>query len=106
MQYGGAGLAMKHNPNVLVIEDSEEDADLLLELRRGGFNPTYQRVDKPHSSAKAGGSALGRGSFDFHAPLYHAESARDGSERDPMCRLDRLRHHRRGRGGGDAGGGA
>ena len=32
--------------NVLIVEDSEEDADLIvLELKRGGYNPTYRRVD-------------------------------------------------------------
>ena len=41
MEYCGAGLAMESQPlSVLIIEDSEEDAELvLLELRRGGFNP-------------------------------------------------------------------
>jgi signal transduction histidine kinase len=32
--------------NVLIVEDSEEDADLIvLELKRGGFDPVYRRVD-------------------------------------------------------------
>ena len=32
--------------NVLIVEDSEEDADLIvLELKRGGFAPFYRRVD-------------------------------------------------------------
>ncbi len=31
---------------VLIVEDSEEDADLiLLELKRGGYNPHSRRVD-------------------------------------------------------------
>jgi signal transduction histidine kinase len=31
---------------VLIVEDSEEDADLIvLELKRGGFDPSYRRVD-------------------------------------------------------------
>jgi signal transduction histidine kinase len=49
MDFGGTGLAMEPQPiSVLIIEDSEEDADLvLLELRRGGFAPTYRRVDTP-----------------------------------------------------------
>jgi len=39
---------------VLIVEDSEEDADLIvLELRRGGFDPIFRRVDDPESMAKA-----------------------------------------------------
>jgi len=39
---------------VLIIEDSEEDTDLLvMELRRGGFSPLYQRVDTAASLASA-----------------------------------------------------
>ena len=37
---------MSHSLRVLLIEDSEDDADLLLrELRRGGYEPTWERVD-------------------------------------------------------------
>ena len=33
---------------VLIIEDSENDAELLLlELRRGGYAPEYERVESP-----------------------------------------------------------
>jgi signal transduction histidine kinase len=51
METGGAGIAIELQPlTVLIIEDSEEDADLvLLELRRGGFNPVHKRVDNPQS---------------------------------------------------------
>ncbi len=46
---------------VLIIEDSEEDTDLLvMELRRGGFSPLYQRVDTAASMA----SALDHGKWD------------------------------------------
>ncbi|MCU1274723.1 MAG: Chemotaxis protein methyltransferase CheR, partial [Bryobacterales bacterium] len=39
---------------VLIIEDSEEDTDLLLlELKRGGFDPMYQRVDTAAGMAAA-----------------------------------------------------
>jgi signal transduction histidine kinase len=39
---------------VLIVEDSEEDADLIvLELKRGGFDPLYRRVDTPEAMAKA-----------------------------------------------------
>ena len=45
------GTALKPVPtgdplNVLIIEDSEDDTDLLLlELKRGGFEPSYRRVE-------------------------------------------------------------
>jgi PAS domain S-box-containing protein len=39
---------------VLIVEDSEDDAVLLLrELERGGYEPTYERVDTPEAMAKA-----------------------------------------------------
>jgi signal transduction histidine kinase len=39
---------------VLIVEDSEEDADLIvLELKRGGFEPIYRRVDNPEEMSKA-----------------------------------------------------
>src|SRR5712691_3586614 len=39
---------------VLIIEDSEDDAGLLLrELRRGGYEPVYQRVDTPEATQAA-----------------------------------------------------
>ena len=39
---------------VLIVEDSEDDADLLLrELRRGGYEPTWERVDTPEAMAVA-----------------------------------------------------
>jgi signal transduction histidine kinase len=40
--------------NVLIVEDSEEDADLIvLELKRGGFEPIYRRVDNAEAMDKA-----------------------------------------------------
>jgi two-component system cell cycle sensor histidine kinase/response regulator CckA len=40
--------------NVLIVEDSEEDADLIiLELKRGGFEPIYRRVDNPEAMLRA-----------------------------------------------------
>lgn len=48
--------------NVLIVEDSEEDADLIvLELKRGGFNPHFRRVD----NAEAMRRALEEGSWDL-----------------------------------------
>jgi signal transduction histidine kinase len=39
---------------VLIVEDSEEDADLIvLELKRGGFEPVYRRVDCADEMAAA-----------------------------------------------------
>ncbi len=39
---------------VLVVEDSEDDARLMMhELRRGGFEPDWERVDTPQGMARA-----------------------------------------------------
>ncbi len=39
---------------VLIFEDSADDAELLLlELRRGGYEPTYRRVDTPEAAQEA-----------------------------------------------------
>src|SRR5579872_4394368 len=55
MEFGGAGIVLETQPlSVLIIEDSEEDADLvLLELRRGGFAPVHRRVDTPQALREA-----------------------------------------------------
>ena len=48
--------------NVLIVEDSEEDADLIvLELKRGGFNPHFRRVDNAEAMLRA----LEEGSWDL-----------------------------------------
>ncbi len=40
--------------NVLIVEDSEEDADLIvLELKRGGFSPQFRRVDNGEAMRRA-----------------------------------------------------
>jgi signal transduction histidine kinase len=40
--------------HVLIVEDSEEDADLIvLELKRGGYEPVYRRVDNADAMAQA-----------------------------------------------------
>ncbi|HEX3875567.1 MAG TPA: response regulator [Bryobacteraceae bacterium] len=40
--------------NVLIVEDSEEDADLIvLELKRGGFSPQFRRVDTAEAMRRA-----------------------------------------------------
>ena len=47
---------------VLIIEDSEEDSDLIvLELKRGGFEPVYRRVDNREAML----DALNEGSWDM-----------------------------------------
>ena len=47
---------------VLIVEDSEEDSDLIvLELKRGGYEPIYQRVD--HADAMA--RCLEEGEWDI-----------------------------------------
>src|SRR5882762_2265689 len=52
---------------ILIVEDSEDDAELLLrELRRGGFEPAWERVD----SAKGMNAALARQSWDLVASDY------------------------------------
>ena len=39
---------------VLIVEDSEDDTTLLLrELRRGGYAPTFERVDTPAARVRA-----------------------------------------------------
>jgi hypothetical protein len=46
---------------VLLVEDSENDALLLLrELRRGGYEPLYERVSTPEEMEKALGEATSR----------------------------------------------
>ena len=52
------GLAKREQPRtplrVLVVEDSEDDAILLLrELRRGGYEPIYEWVQTPEDMQKA-----------------------------------------------------
>jgi len=47
---------------ILIVEDSEEDADLIvLELRRGGFEPIFRRVDDAEGMAQA----LAEGEWDI-----------------------------------------
>jgi signal transduction histidine kinase len=46
---------------VLVVEDSDDDTDLLIrELRRGGFQPVWERVETPEAMS----AALRQGSWD------------------------------------------
>jgi CheY-like chemotaxis protein len=62
---------------VLLVEDSEDDATLLLrELRRSGFEPTWER----HEDAAALTAALARQAWDiilcdYHMPAFSALAA-------------------------------
>ncbi len=62
---------------VLIVEDSEDDARLLLrELRRGGFEPACERVE----DADAMSAALGKGTWDailcdYNLPKFSAPAA-------------------------------
>ena len=68
---------MKEPLRALFVEDSQDDADLLLrELRRGAFDVTFERVD----TAKAMGAALDRQTWDiilcdYSMPGFSAPSA-------------------------------
>jgi PAS domain S-box-containing protein len=62
---------------VLLIEDSEDDAFLLLrELRRGGYEPEYERVDTPEAMERAlSGSAWDVIFSDYRMPRFEAPEA-------------------------------
>ena len=62
---------------VLLVEDSENDTVLLLrELRRGGYEPEYERVETPEAMEKALGEAVSRGEpwevvlSDYYMPRF------------------------------------
>ncbi|MBN1345084.1 MAG: response regulator [Phycisphaerae bacterium] len=59
---------MQRPLNVLIVEDSEDDAMIVLrELRRGGFDPTWRRVD----SASSLGAAMVDGRWDLIVADYN-----------------------------------
>jgi len=63
---------------VLVVEDSEADALLLVhELRRGGYEPIYRRVDTPEAMEEALGDATSWDVVvsDYHMPRFEAPEA-------------------------------
>ena len=62
---------------VLLVEDSEDDALLLLrELRRGGYEPEYERVDTPEAMERAlSGSAWDVIFSDYRMPRFEAPEA-------------------------------
>jgi len=58
---------MKKPLRVLIVEDSEDDALLILrELRRGGYDPTYERVETPETLR----AALDRQTWDVMLSDY------------------------------------
>src|SRR5579872_2559078 len=64
---GGAGAAMAQKLDVLIVEDDERDAALLLrELRRGGYEPTSVRVQDAATMA----AELARQSWDLVVSDY------------------------------------
>ena len=53
---------MKQPLRILIVEDSKDDAFLLVrELRRAGYEPIHERVDTPEAMSKA----LGQGNWDI-----------------------------------------
>ena len=68
---------MSTSIRVLLVEDSEDDAELLLlELQDGGYDPTYERVD----TALAMRAALAQGTWDivisdYSMPQFNAFAA-------------------------------
>ncbi len=71
---------MEDNPaplRVLIVEDSEDDALLLLrELRRGGYEPEYERVETPEDMQKALADSSWDVIFsDYQMPRFEAPEA-------------------------------
>ena len=72
-----------HKPlRLLLVEDSENDAMLLLrELRCGGYDPVHERVDTPEDMKAALTEADGRGEpyeiviSDYYMPRFKAPEA-------------------------------
>ena len=63
---------------VLLVEDSEDDAELILhELERGGYRVTSQRVDTPEDMAA-----------DWDTWISDSTAARDAIKDDPNTAFD------------------
>ncbi|HEV8337060.1 MAG TPA: response regulator [Candidatus Polarisedimenticolia bacterium] len=62
---------------VLIVEDCEDDADLLVrELRRGGYEPIWERVDTPEAMAAAvSGQSWDIVISDYSMPRFSAPDA-------------------------------
>src|ERR687894_180338 len=97
---GGArrGVLVRPGPNgngleplrALIVEDSEDDALLVLrELRRGGYEPVHERVETPEGMREAlEGSAWDVVISDYRLPRFDApaalELAREAGSRAPF----------------------
>ncbi len=70
---------MEQAIRVMVVDDSDDDGLLMMrELKNGGFNPTFERVDRPETMSKA----LDNGSWDvilcdYSMPSFSASAALD-----------------------------
>src|SRR5262249_236553 len=61
---------------VLIVEDSQEDTELLLrELRVGGYDPVYERVDDSESMKKALQKKWDLILIDHTMPHFNSETA-------------------------------
>src|SRR5205085_10499080 len=72
--------AVKAEPaplRVLIVEDSEEDADLIvLELKRGGYEPVYRRVETSETMQRGlQDSEWDVDLFDFSMPEFSVVEA-------------------------------
>jgi len=78
---------MNRHIKVLIVDDSADDAELVvMELRRGGFQPEHLRVDTPDSFTKAlAGGAWDALIVDYRMPHFSAPAAMDIYE---ACGLD------------------
>ncbi|MDQ4127910.1 MAG: PAS domain S-box protein [Actinomycetota bacterium] len=77
-----SGTASVRPLRVLLVEDSENDAMLLLrELRRGGYDPRFERVDTPEEMERTLSEALERDEAfevvisDYYMPRFRAPDA-------------------------------
>jgi diguanylate cyclase (GGDEF)-like protein len=72
-------IKMKQPLRVLLIEDSEDDAELLIaELQQGGYEPTYERVDTAVAMTEAlNGQSWDIILSDFSMPSFSAPAALD-----------------------------
>jgi signal transduction histidine kinase len=61
---------------ILIVEDSEDDADLLIrQLRRGGFDPSFERVETAEAMAAALQRPWDVVVSDWHMPHFSAKQA-------------------------------